>query len=79
MGQYNMLTTKEFRSVKVKIYFLLVCVRSTYEYALGRSQVAVTEWWAEKYRDKGVGFYSMHPGWADTPGVAKSLPGFSEK
>ena len=43
------------------------------------SQVALTEWWAEKYSSKGVGFYSMHPGWADTPGVAKSLPGFSEK
>ncbi|GJN38717.1 hypothetical protein PR202_gb27785 [Eleusine coracana subsp. coracana] len=44
-----------------------------------RVQVALTEWWSEKYREKGVGFYSMHPGWADTPGVAKSLPGFSEK
>ena len=43
------------------------------------SQVALTEWWAEKYSSKGVGFYSMHPGWADTPGVAKSLLGFSEK
>jgi dehydrogenase/reductase SDR family protein 12 len=41
--------------------------------------VALIEWWAEKYSDKGVGFYSMHPGWADTPGVAKSLPGLSEK
>ncbi|CAN6194661.1 unnamed protein product [Urochloa humidicola] len=43
-----------------------------------RVQVALTEWWADKY-NKGVGFYSMHPGWADTPGVAKSLPGLSEK
>lgn len=42
-------------------------------------QVALTEWWAEKYSNKGVGFYSMHPGWADTPGVSKSLPGLSEK
>ncbi|VAI89531.1 hypothetical protein VPH35_130299 [Triticum aestivum] len=44
-----------------------------------RVQVALTEWWAEKYSNKGVGFYSMHPGWADTPGVSKSLPGLSEK
>ncbi|TVU08012.1 hypothetical protein EJB05_41394, partial [Eragrostis curvula] len=44
-----------------------------------RVQVAVTEWWSEKYRDKGVGFYSMHPGLVDTPGVAKSLPESSEK
>lgn len=44
-----------------------------------RVQVALTEWWSEKYSNKGIGFYSMHPGWADTPGVSKSLPGLSEK
>ncbi|KAJ1691200.1 hypothetical protein LUZ63_015355 [Rhynchospora breviuscula] len=44
-----------------------------------RLQVALTEKWAENYNNKGIGFYSMHPGWAETPGVAKSLPGFSEK
>ncbi|KAL8252765.1 hypothetical protein R6Q59_036458 [Mikania micrantha] len=43
-----------------------------------RVQVALTEKWAEKYGDKGIGFYSMHPGWAETPGVAKSLPSFSK-
>ncbi|GAB4861087.1 hypothetical protein Ancab_036244 [Ancistrocladus abbreviatus] len=43
-----------------------------------RVQVALTEKWAELYKDKGIAFYAMHPGWADTPGVAKSLPGFSK-
>ncbi|KAA8537963.1 hypothetical protein F0562_027457 [Nyssa sinensis] len=43
-----------------------------------RVQVALTEKWAEMYKTKGIGFYSMHPGWAETPGVAKSLPGFSK-
>ncbi|KAK9270857.1 hypothetical protein L1049_026443 [Liquidambar formosana] len=43
-----------------------------------RVQVALTEKWAEMYKNKGIGFYSMHPGWAETPGVAKSLPGFSK-
>ncbi|XP_012568245.1 uncharacterized protein [Cicer arietinum] len=43
-----------------------------------RVQVALTEKWAEIYNNKGIGFYSMHPGWADTPGVAKSLPSFSK-
>ncbi|KAK9111165.1 hypothetical protein Scep_018684 [Stephania cephalantha] len=43
-----------------------------------RIQVALTEKWAEMYGDKGIGFYSMHPGWAETPGVAKSLPGLSK-
>ncbi|KAK4784577.1 hypothetical protein SAY86_018945 [Trapa natans] len=44
-----------------------------------RIQVALTEKWAETYKDKGIGFYSMHPGWAETPGVATSLPGFSQR
>ncbi|CAN8246736.1 unnamed protein product [Cochlearia groenlandica] len=43
-----------------------------------RIQVALTEKWSDKYKNKGIGFYSMHPGWAETPGVAKSLPSFSE-
>ncbi|KAK7380553.1 hypothetical protein VNO78_33066 [Psophocarpus tetragonolobus] len=43
-----------------------------------RIQVALTEKWAETYKNKGIGFYSMHPGWAETPGVAKSLPSFSK-
>ncbi|CAL5185374.1 unnamed protein product [Lathyrus oleraceus] len=43
-----------------------------------RVQVALTENWAETYKNRGIGFYSMHPGWADTPGVAKSLPSFSK-
>ncbi|PKI62371.1 dehydrogenase/reductase SDR family member 12 [Punica granatum] len=44
-----------------------------------RVQVALTEKWAETHKDKGVGFYSMHPGWAETPGVTTSMPGFSER
>ncbi|KAG5051134.1 hypothetical protein AAZX31_02G074000 [Glycine max] len=43
-----------------------------------RVQVALTEKWAETYKNKGIGFYSMHPGWAETPGVAKSMPSFSK-
>ncbi|KAK4428368.1 Dehydrogenase/reductase SDR family member 12 [Sesamum alatum] len=43
-----------------------------------RVQVALTEKWADMYKDKGIGFYSMHPGWAETPGVSKSLPDFSK-
>ncbi|CAA7033308.1 unnamed protein product [Microthlaspi erraticum] len=43
-----------------------------------RIQVALTEKWADKYKNKGIGFYSMHPGWAETPGVARSLPSFNQ-
>ncbi|KAI3877093.1 hypothetical protein MKX03_027619 [Papaver bracteatum] len=39
-----------------------------------RVQVALTERWAKLYGEKGTEFYSMHPGWAMTPGVVKGLP-----
>nr|GMD56044.1 dehydrogenase/reductase SDR family member 12 [Ipomoea batatas] len=38
----------------------------------------MTEKWSEMHKDKGIGFYSMHPGWAETPGVTQSLPSFSK-
>ncbi|GAV72293.1 adh_short domain-containing protein [Cephalotus follicularis] len=44
-----------------------------------RVQVALAEKWAEMYKNKGIEFYTMHPGWAETPGVANSLPDFSER
>ncbi|KAI3840929.1 hypothetical protein MKW92_031332 [Papaver armeniacum] len=42
-----------------------------------RVQVALTERWAKLYGEKGIEFYSMHPGWAMTPGVVKGLPDMS--
>jgi dehydrogenase/reductase SDR family protein 12 len=41
-----------------------------------RALVVLTELWADRHRDKPVTFASMHPGWADTPGVRSSLPRF---
>ena len=32
--------------------------------------------WARRFTDRGISFNAMHPGWADTPGLAESLPGF---
>ncbi len=40
-----------------------------------RAQVALNEAWARRY-PLGPMFAAMHPGWADTPGVQDSLPGF---
>ncbi|CAN1802093.1 Dehydrogenase/reductase SDR family member 12 [Linum perenne] len=52
----------------------------TLQYARNkRIQVALTEKWADTYKDRRISFYSMHPGWAETPGVAKSLPSFNER
>jgi dehydrogenase/reductase SDR family member 12 len=39
-----------------------------------RAQMHLTEMFARKFPD--ISFYSMHPGWAATPGVQKSLPDF---
>lgn len=47
----------------------------TRQYAVAkRMQVTLNEMWAREAPD--VWFASMHPGWADTPGVRTSLPGF---
>ena len=45
-----------------------------------RAQVYLTELWAKRYSNVNpVNFYSMHPGWARTPGTQKSLPPLFDK
>ena len=41
-----------------------------------RCEVILTELWAEHLRGTAITVHSMHPGWADTPGVQTSLPRF---
>ena len=41
-----------------------------------RAQVTLNALWAERVDPSEVVFHAMHPGWADTPGVAESLPTF---
>lgn len=41
-----------------------------------RGQVILTELWAERLAGQGIVVHAMHPGWADTPGVSRSLPRF---
>jgi dehydrogenase/reductase SDR family member 12 len=41
-----------------------------------RAQVTLTELQAERYLSDNIRVHGMHPGWADTPGVARSLPKF---
>ena len=41
-----------------------------------RVQVALIREWARRTSGSGVTFNAMHPGWADTPGLADSLPAF---
>ncbi|MGB8408044.1 MAG: SDR family oxidoreductase, partial [Mycobacterium sp.] len=41
-----------------------------------RIQVALSPPMAQRWSEQSVMVAAMHPGWADTPGVAQSLPGF---
>jgi NAD(P)-dependent dehydrogenase (short-subunit alcohol dehydrogenase family) len=41
-----------------------------------RAQVTLTDLYAERLGGDGILVHAMHPGWADTPGVARSLPVF---
>jgi dehydrogenase/reductase SDR family member 12 len=43
-----------------------------------RAQMTLNQYWREKYADRGITFHVMHPGWADTDGVKRSLPRFRE-
>jgi NAD(P)-dependent dehydrogenase (short-subunit alcohol dehydrogenase family) len=41
-----------------------------------RAQVALNREWAARHPDDGIAFLAMHPGWARTPGLERSLPRF---
>ncbi|MEM1402470.1 MAG: SDR family NAD(P)-dependent oxidoreductase [Pseudomonadota bacterium] len=41
-----------------------------------RALTVVTEEWASEWHSDGIVVNSMHPGWADTPGVESALPAF---
>jgi dehydrogenase/reductase SDR family member 12 len=41
-----------------------------------RAQVVLSREWARRVDPADVAFHAMHPGWADTPGIAAALPRF---
>jgi NAD(P)-dependent dehydrogenase (short-subunit alcohol dehydrogenase family) len=41
-----------------------------------RMQVELAREWGERLAGQGVVVHSVHPGWADTPGLEHSLPRF---
>ena len=43
-----------------------------------RGLVIMGERWAEHWAQDGITVHNMHPGWAKTPGVETSLPGFTK-
>jgi dehydrogenase/reductase SDR family protein 12 len=48
-----------------------------YAYAVHkRGQAELVKFWQERYGARGLRFYVMHPGWADTDGVKTAMPNF---
>lgn len=43
-----------------------------------RMQVVLARLWADRLAGLGVTVHAMHPGWAATPGITDSLPGFAK-
>ena len=43
-----------------------------------RAQLVLMHEWVRRMEGTGITFHAMHPGWADTPGVRHSLPGFAK-
>ena len=41
-----------------------------------RALTVLTELWADAWADDNIVVNAMHPGWADTPGIASALPTF---
>jgi len=42
-----------------------------------RAQLVLLHEWVRRSAGSGVSFHAMHPGWAATPGIRESLPGFA--
>lgn len=43
-----------------------------------RAQLLLNDLWTDELERESIKVYTMHPGWADTPGVADALPGFGK-
>jgi dehydrogenase/reductase SDR family member 12 len=53
--------------------------RGTTAYARAkRAQVVLSHEWARRWGADGVASYAVHPGWVDTPGLARGLPSFAK-
>jgi dehydrogenase/reductase SDR family member 12 len=44
-----------------------------------RALVILTDVWARQLAPLGISVHAMHPGWVDTPGLARALPAFHQQ
>jgi dehydrogenase/reductase SDR family protein 12 len=71
-GMYNAPLSLEYMGMKHPKKY-----NGVYAYAVHkRGQAELVKYWHKQYGARGLRFYVMHPGWADTDGVKTAMPNF---
>jgi dehydrogenase/reductase SDR family protein 12 len=71
-GMYNAPLTLDYMGMKTPGKY-----SGVYAYAVAkRGQAELTKYWQGLHGARGMHFYVMHPGWADTAGVRTAMPRF---
>jgi dehydrogenase/reductase SDR family protein 12 len=71
-GMYNAPLTLGYMGIKNPKKY-----SGVYAYAVHkRGQAELVKYWHARHAAKGLRFYVMHPGWADTDGVKTAMPNF---
>lgn len=71
-GMYNAPLTLNYMNMKDARKY-----SGVYAYAVHkRGQAELVKYWQNAFGQKGMRFYVMHPGWADTEGVKTAMPNF---
>jgi dehydrogenase/reductase SDR family member 12 len=74
-GMYNAPLTLNYMGVKDPKKY-----NGVYAYAVHkRGQAELVKYWQKRYGERGLRFYVMHPGWADTDGVKTAMPNFRRR
>lgn len=74
-GMYNAPLTLEYMGVKDPRKY-----SGVYAYAVHkRGQAELVKHWHAQHAARGMRFYVMHPGWADTDGVKTAMPNFRRR
>jgi dehydrogenase/reductase SDR family member 12 len=71
-GMYNAPLTLEYMGMKNPKKYNGVYAHAVHK----RGQAELVKYWQKQYGARGLRFYVMHPGWADTDGVKTAMPNF---
>lgn len=74
-GMYNAPLTLDYMGMKNPKKY-----NGVYAYAVHkRGQAELVKYWQKRHGERGMRFYVMHPGWADTDGVKTAMPNFRRR